>query len=297
MRCSFFFQDIKAGKIPGGCILAHCMGLGKTLQTIALVHTVHENFPKQVPLVLVLCPVNTVKNWVDEFDKWLKGSLEVNVYDISREKDNYGRADYLAYWQREGGVMIMGYDMFRNLSNEKTKKFKKKQRDTFQQTLVDPGPDLVVCDEGHVLKNLKSALNIAMNRIKTKRRVILTGTPLQNNLSEYFAMVNFVKPNLLGTFLEFKNRFVNPIQNGQHSDSTERDVRVMKKRSFILNDLLKGCMQRLDYNVLVPFLQPKHEYVLCINLTDFQKKLYKHYLDNYARAGQIGSEGKLEGEC
>ena len=54
-------------------------------------------------------------------------------------------------------------------------------------------------------------------------------------------------------------------------------------------------MQRLDYNVLVPFLQPKHEYVLCINLTEFQEKLYKHYLENFARAGQIGHDGKLEG--
>merc|ERR1719422_2341695 len=134
-----------------------------------------------------------------------------------------------------------------------------------------------------------------MNKIKTHRRIILTGTPLQNNLSEYFAMVNFVKPNLLGTFKEFKNRFVNPIQNGQHSDSTDRDVRIMKKRSFILSDLLKGCMQRLDYNVLVPYLQPKLEYVLSINMTALQKKLYQYYLDNYAKAGQIGSDGKLEG--
>ncbi len=47
--------------------------------------------------------------------------------------------------------------------------------------------------------------------------------------------------------------------------------------------------------MLVPYLQPKHEYVLCICLTDFQKKLYSYYLENYARAGQIGSEGKLEG--
>merc|ERR1719412_181264 len=189
----------------------------------------------------------------------------------------------------------MGYDMFRNLTNEDKKQFKKKQKDIFQKSLVDPGPNLVICDEGHVLKNTKSALNIAMNRIKTRRRIILTGTPLQNNLSEYFAMVDFVKPKLLGTYNEFRNRFVNPITNGQSSDSTERDVRIMKKRSFILNDLLKGCMQRLDYNVLVPFLQPKHEYVLCINLTEFQEKLYKHYLENFARAGQIGHDGKLEG--
>ena len=108
-------------------------------------------------------------------------------------------------------------------------------------------------------------------------------------------MVDFVKPKLLGTYNEFRNRFVNPINNGQSSDSTDRDVRIMKKRSFILSDLLKGCMQRLDYNVLVPYLQPKFEFVLCICLTDFQKKLYSHYLENFAKAGQIGSEGKMEG--
>ena len=63
----------------------------------------------------------------------------------------------------------------------------------------------------------------------------------------------------------------------------------------LLISLIKGCLQRLDYNVLVPFLQPKHEYVLCISLTPFQKKLYMHYLENFARAGQIGADGKLEG--
>ena len=289
-------KDVKKGRVPGGGILAHCMGLGKTLQTISLIHTVMTHFPEEMDQVLVLCPVNVIKNWEDEFAKWLKGKLdEIDVYEMSGEKDNWGRMDRLALWKREGGVMIMGYDMFRNLTNENNKQFKKKMKETFKETLLDPGPKLVVCDEGHMLKNTKSALNLCMNKIKTHRRIILTGTPLQNNLSEYFAMVDFVKPKLLGTFKEFKNRFVNPIQNGQHSDSTDRDVRIMKKRSFILSDLLKGCMQRLDYNVLVPYLQPKHEYVLCINLTEFQKKLYKYYLENYARAGQIGHDGKLEG--
>ncbi len=108
-------------------------------------------------------------------------------------------------------------------------------------------------------------------------------------------MVNFVKPNLLGTRKEFMNRFVNPIINGQHSDSTDRDIRTMKKRSFILNDLIKGCMQRLDYHVLVPYLQPKLEFVLSICMTDLQKRLYRFYLENYAKAGQVGLDGKLEG--
>eukprot|EP00092_Neocalanus_flemingeri_P001700 GFUD01001814.1.p1 GENE.GFUD01001814.1~~GFUD01001814.1.p1 ORF type:complete len:1623 (+),score=612.15 GFUD01001814.1:145-4869(+) len=293
--CFESIAQIKSGKLPGGAILAHCMGLGKTLQTITLTHTVLDNRKVPVSRVMVICPVNTVKNWQDEYDKWLTGDLEVDVFEMSMEKDNWARSDRMNQWYREGGVLIIGYEMFRNLVNEKNNKFKKKQRETFNSCLLDPGPDLVICDEGHLLKNEKSAITKAVNRIKTLRRIVLTGTPLQNNLKEYYEMVNFVKPHLLGSRKEFMNRFVNPIVNGQHSDSTERDVRTMKKRSFILSDLLKGCMQRLDYNVLVPYLQPKQEYVISIALTDLQKRLYKYYLENYAKAGQIGRDGKLEG--
>lgn len=80
--------------------------------------------------------------------------------------------------------MILGYDMFRNLSGNENKRVKKKLRDIFQEGLVDPGPDLVICDEGHLLKNAKTSLSKAVNRIRTLRRVVLTGTPLQNNLNE-----------------------------------------------------------------------------------------------------------------
>lgn len=77
----------------------------------------------------------------------------------------------------------MGYDMFRNLTSE-GKRLKKRDRETLQKALIDPGADLIVCDEGHLLKNSKTSLSKAVNRIKSLRRIVLTGTPLQNNLNE-----------------------------------------------------------------------------------------------------------------
>lgn len=91
--------------------------------------------------------------------------------------------------------------------------------------LLSPGADLVVCDEGHMLKTQTTNLSKSVSQVETRRRIVLTGTPLQNNLTEYHCMVSFVKPKLLGTLKEFNNRFANPIKNGQHKDSTESDVR------------------------------------------------------------------------
>lgn len=70
----------------------------------------------------------------------------------------------------------------------------------------------VICDEGHVIKNEKSLLNQAINQIKTKKRILLTGTPIQNNLLEYFSMLYFVNPNALGNKQKFIENFAGPIK-------------------------------------------------------------------------------------
>lgn len=267
-----------------GCILAHSMGLGKTFQVIAFVHTLltHKLLKKHMKTVLIIVPVNTIKNWVQEFVNWLQDDhlLDFPIHDLSEDKTPAHRADTLDHWRKAGGVCIVGLTLFSQIVNAKGRKTSKSIIRTIQEALVEPGPDLVVVDEGHLLKNSQTAANKAVNSIATLRRVVLTGTPLQNNLDEYHVMVHFVKPNLLGTKKEFSNRFANPISNGQHIDSTDHDVHRMKKRVHVLHKLLAGCVQRFDYGVLRPYLQPKHEYVISIRLSEKQIELYQQYLDN-----------------
>ncbi|XP_031783258.1 transcriptional regulator ATRX isoform X2 [Nasonia vitripennis] len=268
-----------------GCIIAHCMGLGKTFQVVTLAHTLLTHEETGVRTVMVVCPLSTVLNWVNEFKTWLKhvkDGDEIEIYELTKMKKNIERKYQLESWQKTGGVLIIGYEMFRNLTST-GKKMRKAMQESIMRSLVDPGADLVVCDEGHLLKNEESALSKAMKLVKTLRRIVLTGTPLQNNLKEYHCMVQFVKPNLLGTKKEFLNRFVNPITNGQFDDSTPYDVKLMKKRAHVLHKMLEGSVQRFDYSVLTPFLPPKQEYVIFVRLTDVQIKMYQHYLDNFAR--------------
>uniref|UniRef100_A0A8C7MA83 DNA helicase n=1 Tax=Oncorhynchus kisutch TaxID=8019 RepID=A0A8C7MA83_ONCKI len=285
----------KTNKNSGsGCILAHCMGLGKTLQVVTLLHTLLLCEKLDFSTALIVCPLNTVLNWLNEFEKWqygFKDEESLEVTELATVKRPQERASALQQWQEDGGIMIIGYEMYRNLTQGRNIK-SKKLKETFQKTLVDPGPDFVICDEGHILKNEASAISKAMNSIKTRRRVVLTGTPLQNNLIEYHCMVNFIKENLLGSVKEFRNRFVNPIQNGQAADSTDQDVRIMKKRAHILYEMLNGCVQRRDYSALTKFLPPKHEYVVSVRVTPIQCTLYRHYLEHLTGAGNVVEGGR-----
>ncbi|MED6287528.1 hypothetical protein CHARACLAT_017288, partial [Characodon lateralis] len=176
----------KANSSPGsGCILAHCMGLGKTLQVVAFLHTVLLSSNLKFRTALVVCPLNTILNWITEFNKWQHnlGEDRVKISELATLKDHLERLRALLRWQRDGGVMIIGYEMYRILS-QNSKAINEEWKKELKSALVDPGPDIVICDEGHILRNEASRISKAMNAIKTQRRVVLTGTPLQNNLVE-----------------------------------------------------------------------------------------------------------------
>ncbi|XP_058788974.1 transcriptional regulator ATRX-like [Phymastichus coffea] len=282
--CFESVEEIKTQK-GSGCILAHCMGLGKTLQVIALAHTVLSNEAIGIETIMIVCPMNTILNWVDEFDIWLEqveNKSNIKIFELTQVKEISSRISKLDEWQKNGGVLIISYEMLVSFTSPDNK-LSPKQKKKIHNLLIKPGADVVVCDEGHLLKNEKSKRANRMQSVETQRRIILTGTPLQNNLIEYHCMVEFVKPHLLGSKTEFVNRFVNPIANGQFGNSTTKDVKLMKHRAHVLHRLLEGCVQRCEYTVLTPLLPPKQEYVISIRLSKLQTNMYQHFISNVAQ--------------
>lgn len=165
------------------------------------------------------------------------------------------------------------------------------------EALVKPGPDLVICDEGHRIKNSHASISQALKQMRTKRRIVLTGYPLQNNLMEYWCMVDFVRPNYLGTKTEFCNMFERPIQNGQCIDSTEADIKLMRYRAHVLHSLLVGFVQRRSHTVLQKALPQKEEYVLLVRMTEFQRKLYETFMNEVVRIQTVPNPLKAFAVC
>lgn len=279
-------------KTESGCILAHCMGLGKTLQLITLLHTL-ISYPEHLKIakVVVICPKSTIMNWSEEFGKWLKDipSRNLKVFYFKDQMVLNEKIKVVEHWfnWKAPSVLLVNYESFRYMvhySGSKRAKIPepedevKRKQEVIGRCLLNPGPDLVVCDEGHTIKNQSSATNRAIVKIKTRRRIVLTGTPVQNNLNEYYSMVDWIKPALLGTVKEFNNLYANPIKDGQHIDSTPQMIKKMKQRSFILNRKLSKFVQRKEVSVLQQYLPQLYQYCLFVPLTQVQETLYEKFL-------------------
>lgn len=200
---------------------------------------------------------------------------------------------------KNASCLLIGYEAYRSLIFYDTKNRHGEQksdsiRAEIRRYLINPGADLIILDEGHIIKNRKSMTNLAIAEVATKRRIILTGTPIQNNLNEYFCMVSFVKPAYLGSEREFNEHYAKPIKEGQHKDSNPAEIKLMKMKSYILHKHLTEFVHRKEFSVLKEFLPKKYDYVIYVPLTPVQEDLYEDYLRRYPFKQHIGGLNLLE---
>ena len=269
-----FMYKCVTGKIDenaNGCIMADEMGLGKTLQCIALLWTLLKQSPDAgrttVQKAIVVCPASLVKNWANELVKWL-GANAITPFAIDGKGTKEELTRQLRQWAIATGravtrpVIIVSYETLRMNVEE------------LKHTKIG----LLFCDEGHRLKNADSNTFAGLNSLNVTRRVILTGTPIQNDLTEYFSLISFANPNLLGTRLEFRKRFELPILKGRDADASEADRKKGDDCTAELLGIVNKFLIRRTNDILSKYLPVKYEHVVFCELAPFQLDLYNYFI-------------------
>ncbi|KAI9822306.1 MAG: DNA-dependent ATPase protein rad54 [Pycnora praestabilis] len=268
-RCTTGLIDKKAN----GCIMADEMGLGKTLQCIALMWTLLKQSPdagkSTIQKCVIACPSTLVRNWANELVKWL-GPDAVTPFAVDGKATKAELTSQLRQWSISSGravvrpVLIVSYETLRLNVDE----------------LKNTPIGLLLCDEGHRLKNGESQTFTALNGLNVDRRVILSGTPIQNDLSEYFSLLNFANPNLLGTRNDFRKQYELPILRGRDAAGTDADRKKGDERLGQLLALVNKFIIRRTNDILSKYLPVKYEHVVFCNLAPFQKDLYNHFIQS-----------------
>ncbi|KAF2862265.1 hypothetical protein K470DRAFT_256221 [Piedraia hortae CBS 480.64] len=256
-----------------GCIMADEMGLGKTLQCITLMWTLLKQSPEAgrstIQKCVIACPSSLVRNWANELVKWL-GPDAINPFAVDGKASKEELTLQMRQWAAASGravvrpVLIVSYETLR----------------LYVQELRGTSIGLMLCDEGHRLKNGESQTFEALNGLNVKKRVILSGTPIQNDLSEYFALLNFANPGYLGTRQEFRKQFELPILRGRDASASDVDVQRGNERLAELLTLVNKFIIRRTNDILSKYLPVKYEHVVFCNLAPFQLDLYNYFISS-----------------
>ena len=238
-------------------ILADEMGLGKTLQSIAILVYMQEYQQCNGPHLIVV-PKSTLSNWMNEFKTWAPTLKAIRFHGTKEERDNLvknvlmpglGPMDEKA---RDWNVCVTTYEVC-NIDKNVLNKF---------------AWSYLTIDEAHRLKNEASAFSKTIRTFETKYRLLLTGTPLQNNLHELWALLNFLVPDVFANSEQFDDWFNLDIDDAEAKNNLISQLHKIL-RPFMLRRL------KADVEKTLP---PKHETILYTGMSVIQKKLYKDIL-------------------
>ena len=218
-----------------GACLADDMGLGKTLQAIVLIAKIHEEKKKKS---MVIMPKSLIYNWENEIKRF-SPKLKVGVYyGINRDFSSLKKAD----------VILTTYGTIRNdIENLLEQKF-----------------DLLVLDESQNIKNINSQTTKAVLLLNAKKRVALSGTPIENNLLELYSLFRFLNPEMFGSVQEFTNDYIVPIQ--KYSDTSTIEELRKKIYPFLLRRVKKEVLADLP---------DKIEKLVYVDMNDEHRRFYE----------------------
>ncbi|KJZ72209.1 hypothetical protein HIM_08474 [Hirsutella minnesotensis 3608] len=266
-------------------ILCDDMGLGKTLQTICIVASDHhqrqvEYAKTQAPDVrrlpsLIVCPPTLSGHWQQEIKAYAP-FLSVMAYvgpptDRKAMRDQLGKTD----------IVVTSYDVCRNDSD----------------ILEKHNWNYMVLDEGHLIKNPKAKISQAVKRFGSNHRLILTGTPIQNNVLELWSLFDFLMPGFLGAEKVFLDRFAKPIAASRYSKASSKEQEAGALAIEALHkQVLPFLLRRLKEEVLND-LPPKILQNYYCDMSDLQKKLFEDFTKKQgkklqAEAGREDKEAK-----
>ncbi|XP_029595228.1 transcription activator BRG1-like isoform X7 [Salmo trutta] len=235
-------------------ILADEMGLGKTIQTIALITYLMENKRVNGPF-LIIVPLSTLSNWVYEFDKWAP-----SVVKVSYKGSPQARRAFIP--QLRSGKFNVLLTTYEYIIKDK-------------QVLAKIRWKYMIVDEGHRMKNHHCKLTQVLNtHYLAPRRVLLTGTPLQNKLPELWALLNFLLPTIFKSCSTFEQWFNAPFaMTGEKVDLNEEETILIIRR---LHKVLRPFLLRRLKKEVEAQLPEKVEYVIKCDMSALQRVLYRH---------------------
>lgn len=205
-----------------GGILCDDMGLGKTLQTISFLykHYLDEPLEEQLPS-LVVCPASLVYNWVDEFGKF---ASDMNVVAVA---GNVSEREEIIVNANQYQVLITSYDLLkRDVALYENQEFYYE-----------------IIDEAQYIKNHTTAAAKAVKVISSRRRLALTGTPIENRLSELWSIFDFLMPGFLYKYEQFRRQFETPIVKYEDKNASERLKKMVAP--FLLRRLKENVLKEL----------------------------------------------------
>ncbi|KAF9108910.1 hypothetical protein BGX27_008183 [Mortierella sp. AM989] len=244
-------------------ILADEMGLGKTLQTISFL-----GYLKHIEGVagphLVIVPKSTLHNWKSEFSKWLP---DANVFLLHANKEERAEMIQTRLLTQKFDVCLTSYDICL-LEKTHLKKF---------------AWQYIVIDEAHRIKNENSQLSQIIRTFNSKNRLLITGTPLQNNLHELWALLNFLLPDVFSSSEDFDAWF--------EKQGGDQDMVVQQLHKVLRPFLLRRIKSDVEKSLL-----PKKEINLYVGLTPMQRKWYQRILEKDIDAVNGAGSNKREGK-